>query len=417
MMKVLSLLIACILAVATPAFAQKSQAIEFDDFQLHNARAATHDGTFVSVDRSNTVSFDVLISGTATVKFRVSGAGSFGWNDLSCVPSDSTSGVTETTASGLFTCNVAGANVVSARVDDCTDCSVSVVARRSTATLGGGGGGGTTGWPSDSTTKRVTWANAFANAIGFGDLNDYWAAYRDPTDGLQFICVVAGVQNGCNYIRKLAAGKYFEIQNSSGTSIFRVTEATGAVTNMTMDTEATGNAITIKRYKWLPAGGCTNTTPSTAWDLPTSNPAVAACRTGTNTTKGVLNFADGANALTAQWTEFLNEDWTGAIDATIVWQSGSTSTNNVVWQLAIACAGASDADDPAFTDDVFTADANDATANDYNLTAANTITTTGTCAANDVMHIRVKRDPAHASDNLAATAQLVGVSLKLREAQ
>lgn len=274
-----------------------------------------------------------------------------------------------------------------------------------------------TGWPSSSENKEITWANAFANAALFGNGTNKWALYNDPTDGLQHICVVAGVANACNYIRKLAAGKYVEFQNSSGTNIGRLTESTGAWTNFTINTEGTGNTITLKKYLWLPAGGCNGSTASTAWDLPTSNPAVAACRTGTNTTKGVLEFADGANALTAQWHELLSEDWTGTIDASIVWQSGSTSTNNVVWQLAIACSTDGASDDPAFTDNVFTADANKATANQYNYTSANVITTTGSCAAWSMMHVRVKRDPAHASDNLAATAQLVGVSLRLREAQ
>ena len=192
---------------------------------------------------------------------------------------------------------------------------------------------------------------------------------------------------------------------------------TDELTNKTLSTEGTGNLITIKRYKYIPGAGCNNATAGTVWDLPASNPAVAGCRTGTNTTKGVLEFADGANALTAQYHEYLNEDWTGAIDATIIYEANSTSTNNTVWQLAIACAGDGDADDPAFTDDEFTADAGKATAYQYNTTAANTITATGTCAANKMMHVRLKRDPAHASDTLAATALFVGLSLKLREAQ
>lgn len=58
-----------------------------------------------------------------------------------------------------------------------------------------------------------------------------------------------------------------------------------------------------------------------------------------------------------------------------------------------------------------------ATAHQYNTTAANTITTTGTCAAGKIMHVRLKRDAGHASDTLPATAMLVGLSLKMREAQ
>lgn len=417
-MLMLRLLILLVLLCPTLSQAQQSNSIDYYDLLVHNNRSVVSDGSNVPVDRANTAVFEVTVTGTAEVLFRISGPGRFGWQALSCTPSDSTSPATSTTTNGLFTCNVAGGEAISARLNTCTACTASVSIRRSTAILGngGGGGGGVTGWPS-TRVSNISFATSLATAAGIGDGTDYWAFYRDPTNGLQFNCVIAGTENGCNYIRKLAATFYYEIQNAGGTSIFRVTNDTGAITNATLDAEGTGNNVTIKAYRWFPAASCQGAVASSIWDLPSSNPAVASCRTGTNTTKGLLDFADGANAITAQLTEYLNEDWSGAIDATIVWQSGSTSTNNVVWQLAIACAGASDSDDPAFTDDVFTADANDATANDYNMTASNTITTTGTCAANKIAHIRVKRDPAHASDNLAATAQLVGVSLKVRSAQ
>lgn len=280
----------------------------------------------------------------------------------------------------------------------------------------GGGGGGVTGWPTVSTTKDVTWANALANAIRFGDGTDFWALYRDPTDGLQFVCVVAGVANDCNYIRKLASGKNFQIQNSSGVSIGTVTESTGAWTNLKLDAEGSGNILTIKRYLWLPFAACQAGTASAIWDLPSSNAPTAACK-GTNAAKGVLEFADGASDLSTTLSYFLNEDWSGAIDATIAWESASTSTNNVLWGIAIACASDGDSSDPSFTNDDFTADANNGTANTYNLTAPNTVTTTGSCAASDMMHVRITRRLSQAGDTLAATAQAVGLSLKLREGQ
>lgn len=94
---------------------------------------------------------------------------------------------------------------------------------------GGSGGSSVAGWPSDSTTKTVTWADSFIHALGIGDGNDYWAIYHDPTTGLHFNPVCGGVENGCNVIRKLASTFYWDIINSSDTSILRVTEA-GAVT-------------------------------------------------------------------------------------------------------------------------------------------------------------------------------------------
>lgn len=205
------------------------------------------------------------------------------------------------------------------------------------------------------------------------------------------------------------------------TTAYVQTELTGyasdtvTFTNKSYDTEGAGNVFTYKKYKYIPGAACNNATAGSVWDLPTSNPAVASCRTGTNTQKGTLDFADGSN-LTAQYHEMLTEDWTGAIDAIVVWES-STTTGDVVFQLAIACAGDGESDDPAFTDDVFTADTAKGTGNQYNMTASNTITTTGTCAASKIMHVRLKRDSAHASDTMAGTARTVGVMLKLREAQ
>ena len=395
-----------------------AQSIDYYDLLVHNNRTVVSDGSNVPVDRANTVVFEVNVTGTAEVLFRISGPGRFAWQSLSCTPSDSSTPVTSTSTNGLFTCNVAGGEAVSARLDTCTACTASVSIRRSTAILGNGGaggGGGSTGWPT-TRVGNITFANSFVNAAGIGDGTDYWAPYRDPTTGLQFNCVVLGVENACNYIRKLAAGFYFEIQNASGTSIFRVTNDTGAITNATFDTEGTGNSFTYKRYLWRPFAACQAGTASTIWDLPSSNAPTPACK-GSTTTKGVLEFADGATDLSTTIIEYLNEDWSGAIDATILWESTSTSTNNVLWGIAIACAGPGDNSDPSFTDDDFTADANNGTASTYNATSANAVTTTGSCTAGDLMHIRVTRRLSQAGDTFAATAQALGLSLKLREAQ
>jgi hypothetical protein len=48
--------------------------------------------------------------------------------------------------------------------------------------------------------------------------------------------------------------------------------------------------------------------------------------------------------------------------------------------------------------------------NDATLTG---VTITG-CAAGELLHLKVFRDPGHASDSLSATAKLVGVELTYR---
>lgn len=278
-------------------------------------------------------------------------------------------------------------------------------------------GVGVSGWPSVNVPDGVTWANSLATAFKVGkDTSNYWALYHDVTDGLQFVGVCAGVVNDCNYTRKLNSGKFFSIKNSAGTEILTVTESTGAITNANINAEGSGNTLTIKDHMWRPFGACQNGVASSIWDYGTSNAPTPACK-GSATTKGVLQFPDGSTDLSTTIIEYLNGDWTGAIEGYLLWESASTSTNNVLWGIAIACAGPGESSDPAFTDDDFPVDANNATANTYNVTASNTVATTGTCTAGKLMHIRVKRRLSQAGDTLAATAEGVGLYLLRRQAQ
>ncbi len=256
---------------------------------------------------------------------------------------------------------------------------------------------------------------ASALRIGSAAANAYMITYYDSTDGLIHTCLVGGVLDDCNKRVKLVTGKKFFIANNAGTEIFTVSES-GEITNANLNTESSGNTLTIKNHMWRPFGACQNGTAFSIWDYGTSNTPTPACK-GTTTTKGVLQFPDGATDLSTTIVEFLDNDWTGNIEGYVVWESGSTSTNNVLWGIAIACAGAGESSDPAFTDDDFTADANNGTANTYNVTAVNTVTTTGTCTAGKLMHIRVKRRLSQAGDTLAATAEGVGLYLVTRQAQ
>lgn len=190
---------------------------------------------------------------------------------------------------------------------------------------------------------------------------------------------------------------------------------TATFTNKTLDVEGTGNTITTVSRVWIPAGMCQNTTASLNWDTPTSNPAVAACVTGTNTQKGVADFADGANALSMQQTLRMPADWTGSVDVALKWFSGTTS-GDVVWQVATICVADAETDDPAFNTASTVTDTAKGTANQTNDATITGLTTTG-CAAGELMHVKITRDPAHASDNHAATARLIGAEFTLRRAQ
>ena len=219
-----------------------------------------------------------------------------------------------------------------------------------------------------------------------------------------------------------AGGHYGCAQTGSGTYGWVLLSGSGAVTasstdtftNKTLDAEGTGNSVTVTSKVWLLAAGCQNATASLLWDTPTSNPAVAACVTGTNTQKGVADFADGANALSMQQTLLLPSDWTGAIDAKFKWFSATTS-GDVVWQIQTSCVADAETDDPSWNTASTVTDTAKGTTNQTNDASITGLTATG-CAAGELLHIKVTRDPAHASDNHAATARLIGVELTLRRA-
>jgi hypothetical protein len=168
---------------------------------------------------------------------------------------------------------------------------------------------------------------------------------------------------------------------------------------------------TIAFTKWLDAGYCQNATPVLLWSTPTTQPGVAACVTGTNTQKLVVDFAN-TTELSIQQEFRLPDDWAGALDADIWWYTTAT-TGSVVWQIQTACVGNTQTGDPAFNTASTATDAAHGTTNQYNLAAITGIDATG-CDAGEILYLRFFRDPAHGSDDLAATARLVGFELTYR---
>lgn len=185
--------------------------------------------------------------------------------------------------------------------------------------------------------------------------------------------------------------------------------------NTQYNAESTGNVLTLPTKLWVQAATCNNATPSAPlWSFPTSNPGVPACQTGTNTQYGTMDFADGASSLSARYHLKLPSDWTSTIDAKFVWLTSATS-GNVVWQLATICVADAETGDPAFNTASTVTDAAKGTTLQLNDASITSVTTTG-CAAGELMFVKVFRDPAHASDTLAATARLVGLELTYRRA-
>jgi hypothetical protein len=224
-------------------------------------------------------------------------------------------------------------------------------------------------------------------------------------------------QTGTLALNGLAAKNLYE---SNGTT--PITTTTGysemLVWDPTLNTGAGGwkrlGRIMAAPIVYL-AAICQGTAASLGFSAPLSNPAVATCVAGTNTHFGVAQYADGANTLSVQGHFPLPPDAVGAIDIRGKWRTSATS-GNVVWQVQTACVADAETSDPAWnTASVVPADAAKGTTvqqNDFSLAA---ITITG-CAAGEEFYFKFLRDPAHASDTLAATAELISLTFVTRRA-
>ena len=101
--------------------------------------------------------------------------------------------------------------------------------------------------------------------------------------------------------------------------------------------------------------------------------------------------------------------------AQFIWTANSTSTNSVVWQIQASATTDTEALDRTWSSAVTVTDANGASAYTNRTTSqTGTFTPAGYTAGKvTALQIRVFRDPTNGSDNLAATARLIGVVLEV----
>ena len=157
-------------------------------------------------------------------------------------------------------------------------------------------------------------------------------------------------------------------------------------------------------------GTCAQTTE---WDwngLDSGMPTFSAGAGGATLAKASADFPD-ANVRHMQTDFHLPADWdSGTVTLDLYWSANVADAGKAaVWQAATVCGGAGDAFNTARNAYDAVTSAASASANVLRVGTVN-LTMTG-CSPGDILTVDIKRDPAHANDDLAATAQLVGVRL------
>lgn len=178
---------------------------------------------------------------------------------------------------------------------------------------------------------------------------------------------------------------------------------TKTFTNTTLDSEGTGNAITIPQYWDLDLVAVSGGTATHVWnDDPLSTACTPLAVIGTNRTTGYCTFPDVDGDYGRQITRYLPPGWTGSFDAVVWWKT--TGTGNARFQVATKCYDSDAADDGSFnTASIVTAAAG--TSGRPNRVTLTGITTTG-CAANQLMRVRLFRNRTEASDTLNAALDI-----------
>lgn len=273
-----------------------------------------------------------------------------------------------------------------------------------------------TGTSPDTATIELAYAQTLAGNPALGVEECVFST--DGTGGGGVLCEGSTGSNNNEQLHLFAAADGADTTDFIATAAAAVTDAIGAstsatMTNKTLDAEGTGNVLTIPEKVWFPAAGCNNATAASFFDLPASNAAAAACVTGTNIQKGVLDF-DTTTSESAQVTHLLPSDWTGAIDVKLKWFAAATASS-VAWNVATACVADAETDDPAFNTASAVVDAAKGTTNQTNDATITGLTATG-CAAGELLHLRVSRDVADAGDAMTGDARLIGIEVTLRRA-
>jgi len=131
---------------------------------------------------------------------------------------------------------------------------------------------------------------------------------------------------------------------------------------------------------------------------------------GTNVDYRVLDFDQSADEQ-AFWTLVIPDSFAALGDAQINWQSGTT-TNDVIWAIQGLCVTNAEAMDAALSTAQTVTDTALGTANQKNEAAISSLSFAGSCAAGELLHVRIYRDADAIGDTHAADARLINVEIE-----
>jgi hypothetical protein len=186
--------------------------------------------------------------------------------------------------------------------------------------------------------------------------------------------------------------------------------------NGQVQTVGGGSGVSAVGRVFLSGGAkCQAGVAAASFSLPAAAYPAAVCVTGIDspaTVKGVVQFAD-SGTMSVQDHITLPADWTGTLKLYGKWRANVADANkSVVWQVQTKCVANGEVlDSIAWNAAQAITSAAKVVANQDIDFAEPSLTVTG-CTAGEEMYLYLFRDPAHVSDTLAATAELIRLLVK-----
>lgn len=187
------------------------------------------------------------------------------------------------------------------------------------------------------------------------------------------------------------------------------------LTNKTLDVEGTGNQVTTIDMRSWPAAKCQNGAAGASANLPATYSPTPVCITGTNVLAAGLTWPDADGDYSIQDSFRLPFDWSGYVNFYLKWRTSATS-GDIVWQLSTACVADGETVDPSFNTAQTVTDTAKGTTLQENDATISSVTMTG-CSAGETLYWKLLRNRTHASDTLAAAADLLSYAFRIRRMQ
>lgn len=215
------------------------------------------------------------------------------------------------------------------------------------------------------------------------------------------------------YLSEALAASSYQPLDSDLTALASMSCTEGQIPKFTSGAwqcAADGGGGASASYVTMPAANCQMGAAGTGFALPATLYPTPGCAAGANTLVGYLEWPDADGDYWAQATIPLIGTIT-SIDLAGKWRTSAIS-GDVVIQFQTACYANGESIDPIWNTAQTITDTAAATtllANDFVLTG---LSLTG-CSTGETMLLRVMRNRTHASDTLAATMQLLSLTLTI----